>query len=338
MPTYVYWGEDDFARNRAVLDLKEKTLDPDWASFNFDRIPPDQPDGVLAALTQAMTPPFGMGNRLVWLVDPPFFSQCPEGVTQELARSLPQIPDTSVLVMTHSSKPNGRFKATKLLQKHAEIKEFSAIPPWKTDEITERVRQVAQSMGVRLTRDSGEFLVEAVGNNTRQLHNELEKLRLFSGQAATETSAGPLDLETVARLVTTSTQSSLQLAGAIRQGDVAKALELVADLLGRNEPALRIVATLVGQFRTWLWVRVMVDSGERDNKAIATAAGIGNPKRVYFLQKEIAHLSQETLLATLPLLLELEASLKRGRPQEDTLQTKVIELCQLCAPSASRRR
>ncbi len=330
MPTYVYWGEDDFARNQAVLKLKQAVLDPDWASFNFDRIPADQPNGTQAALTQAMTPPFGLGQRLVWLVDPSFFQQCPEDLTQELARTLPQVPESTVLVMTHSTKPNGRLKATKLLQKYAEIEEFSPIPPWKTEELAARLRSLAKTLGVRLSREGGEFLVEAVGNDTRQLYNELEKLRLFAGQTD-----GPLDLATVASLVTTSTQSTLQLASAIRQGQIPKALELLSDLLGRNEPALRIVATLVSQFRTWLWIKVMLESGERDNRAIATAAGIGNPNRIYFLQQEIRHLSQTQLLQALPLLLALEAELKLGQEELATLQTKIIELCTLCAQGTS---
>ena len=306
MALYVFWGDDDFALNKAVAALKDKSLDTDWASFNFERINAEQPEGALAALTQAMTPPFGMGQRFIWLVEPPFLQQASEAVTQELERTLPQLLDSSVLMITATKKPNGRLKSTKLLQKHGEIKEFSAIPPWKTEQITNKVRQAAKEVGVRLTRASGEYLVEAVGNNTRQLYNELEKLRLFSGGAEAD-SAGPngtggpsaetppLDLPTVMGLITTSTQSSLQLASAVRMGDTPKALELVADLLGRNEPALRIVATLVGQFRTWLWVRVMTEAGERDEKAIAQAAGVGNPKRIYFLRQEINGLSQSQL-------------------------------------------
>lgn len=339
MPLYLYWGDDDFALNKAVATLKAKTLDPDWASFNFERINADQPEGALAALTQAMTPPFGLGQRLIWLVEPPFLQQASEAIHQELERSLPQLLDSSVLLITSPKKPNGRLKSTKLLQKHAEEKEFSAISPWNTEQITQQVRQAAQEVGVRLTRASGEFLVEAVGNNTRQLYNELEKLRLFaSGATAGQESSGsspsrraePLDLDTVAGLVTTSTQSSLQLASAIRMGDTGKALELIADLLGRNEPALRIVATLVGQFRTWLWVRVMTEAGERDEKAIALAAGVGNPKRIYFLRQEINGLSQPQLLQAMPLLLSLESEIKLGRDPQATLQTKVIELCQVC--------
>lgn len=341
MVLHVFWGDDDFALNKAVTALKAKSLNADWASFNFERINGDQPEGALAALTQAMTPPFGMGKRFIWLAEPPFLQQASDAVTQELERTLPQLLESSVLVITGKKKPNGRLKSTKLLQKHGEVKEFSAIPPWKTDQITDKVRQAAKEVGVRLTRASGEYLVEAVGNNTRQLYNELEKLRLFgtgaiaagdanerSGHGQTETA--PLDLETVAGLITTSTQSSLQLASAIRMGDTGKALELVADLLGRNEPALRIVATLVGQFRTWLWVRVMTEAGERDEKAIAQAAGIGNPKRIYFLRQEINGLSQRQLLQAMPILLSLESDIKIGRNAEATLQTKVIELCQIC--------
>jgi len=52
----------------------------------------------------------------------------------------------------------------------------------------------------------------------------------------------------------------LHLAAAIRVGDAAKALALIAQLLSRNEPALRI--TLIGQFRTWLWVKLMTEAGE----------------------------------------------------------------------------
>jgi len=339
MALHLYWGDDDFALNKAVTALKTKSLNADWASFNFERLNAEQPEAAQAALTQAMTPPFGMGKRFIWLVEPPFLQQASEAVTQELERTLPQLLDSSVLVITSPKKPNGRLKSTKLLQKHAEVKEFSAVPPWKTDQITDRVRQAAKEVGVRLTRASGEFLVEAVGNNTRQLYNELEKLRLFGsgvqgGGSAVDngipTEPKPLDLETVASLVTTSTQSSLQLASAIRMGDTGKALELVADLLGRNEPALRIVATLVGQFRTWLWVRVMTEAGERDEKAIAAAAGVGNPKRIYFLRQEINGLSQAQLLQAMPILLSLESEIKIGREAEATLQTKIIELCQIC--------
>ena len=325
MPIYLYWGEDDFTLTQAVNELRESALDSSWASFNYDKISPDQPDQVIQGLNQAMTPPFGMGKRLVWLVETTVCQQCSENLLAELERTLPMIPEECVLLLTTRNRPDGRLKSTKLLQKHAHIREFSVIPPWKTEQLVQQVQSYSQDVGVKLTGAGAELLAQSVGNDTRQLFSELEKLRLYAGNSAT-----PLDETQVAMLVTSNTQNSLQLAATILQGDGAKALELVADLMDRNEPALRIIATLIGQFRTWLWVKLMLSEGERDQKAIATAAELSNPKRIYFLSREVQSLSLLQLTATLRILLELEVNLKRGADSVSTLQTKVIELCQIC--------
>lgn len=324
MPIYIYWGEDDFAIAQAAHHLRDRTLNPDWASFNYDKISADQPQAILQALNQAMTPPFGMGQRLVWLVNTTLGQQCSEELLQELERTLPAVPDTTVLLLTARNKPDGRLKSTKLLQQYAEIKEFSPIPPWKTEQLVQQVRQMAQAVGVKLTSGSIDLLAESVGNQSRQLYSELEKLKLYAGERSQ-----PLSETEVTTLVTATTQNSLQLAAALRQGQVAIALELVSDLLSLNEPALRIVATLIGQFRTWLWVKLMQEAGERDERVIAQAAEVNNPKRIYFLQQEVRSLSSSSLLQTLPLLLELEVALKQGAEELSTLQTKIVEICQL---------
>ncbi len=60
-----------------------------------------------------MTPPFGIGKRLVWLVDSTLTQQCSENLLAELERTLPRIPDTTVLLLTSKNKPDARLKATK---------------------------------------------------------------------------------------------------------------------------------------------------------------------------------------------------------------------------------
>jgi DNA polymerase III subunit delta len=325
MAVYFFWGDDDFALTRAAQRLQAAALDPAWASFNADRIGPEQADAVNYALTQAMTPPFGLGQRFVWLVDTPIAQRCSEELLAELQRTLPVIPETTTLLMTSRTKPDGRLKSTKFLNKAAQVQEFGAIPPWKTDLLLQQVKAIAQEYHVKLSPEGADYLVEAVGNNTRQLHSELEKLSLFAADAGQ-----PLTVAQIAPLVTASTQNALQLSVAIRQGQTPEALGLVADLLRQNEPALRIVATLIGQFRQRLWIKLLLDAGERDDVAIAQAAEIGNPKQLYFLRQELAGISTQQLQQSMPLLLDLEFSLKRqGAEEVAALQTKVIELCQI---------
>lgn len=328
MAVYFYWGEDTFARDRAVQMLQSKTLDDSWASFNLDRIGPDYANGVVHALNQAMTPPFGMGGRFILLSNTTIGQRCSEEVLAELDRTLAVIPDTATLVFTSDSKPDGRIKSTKLLQKHAKIQEFSPIPPWKGDQLAQQVRDVAGMIGVKLDRGAVDYMVEAVGNNTRQLHSELEKVRLYAASLGT---IGPLSVATIAPLVTATSQNTLKLFAAIRQGKTAEALDMLADLIRQNEPTPVIARTLVGQFRQYLWVKLMIESGERDDSAIAAAAEIKNPKQLYFLRKDIAPMSLVALRKTLPLLMELEYQLKRTSDETSVLQVKTIELCELFA-------
>ncbi len=324
MPIYLLWGEDDFAIVQVVKKQQETILDPNWLQFNYDKIAGDQPNAMVEALNQAMTPVFGMGGRLVWVMDATICQQCSEEVLSQLQRTLPAIPENSHLLLTSSKKPDRRLKSTKLIEKYAKVQEFSPLSPWKTDELINQVKHVSQEIGVKLTPKATALLAESVGNNTRQLWNELEKLRLYNLDQTTA-----LDTDIITTLVNASTQTSLQLAQAIRQGNQEQSLQLIADLIARNEPALKIVATLVGQFRTWTIVKLQIESGQKDDKIIAKAADIANPKRLYFLRKELQSFSGKQLLKTLPILLALEFSLKRGGDSLATLQTKTIELCQI---------
>ena len=325
MPVYLYWGEDDFAIAQAIEKLQNKVLDPNWLQFNYQKIDGNLTEAVVEGLNQAMTPVFGLGDRLTWLANTDICQQKPsDTIIDELKRTLEAIPDTSHLLLTTDKKPDGRLGSTKLLNKHAQVKDFSLIPPWKTDLIANKIKEIAREIDLKLTLEAIALLTNSVGNNTRQIWNELEKLKIYRGESDI-----PLDEEAVAALVLCNTQNSLQLAAAIKDRQPDVALGLVTDLINRNEPALKIVATLVGQFRTWAIVKLMEEAGEKDNKAIASAAGINNPNRLYFIRKEIYRVGAQQFISALPLLLDLEYSLKTGSEALESLQTKIIELCLL---------
>lgn len=339
MPAYLYWGEDDYRLSMAVQSLLDQVIDPAWRSFNVDKIETLAGGEALApmiqGLNQAMTPPFGLGHRLVWLTNPPLGGQGADDFFSELERTLPALPQTSHLLLTFNHKPDGRSKATKLLSKYAQVEEFSLIPPWKTELLLKSVQQAAAQLEIQLTPEAAEQLADCVGNDTRQLYGELKKLQLYTLQNLANASRPQITAEMVMQLVSATTRNNLQLADAIRRGQTSQALTVLSELLNQNEPSLRIVATLTRQFRTWLWLKLMLESGERDQKTIARAAEIRNPKRIYFLQRDVQSLTLRQLQGSLSHLLDLEVSLKQGREATATLQTKVVELCQLCSGSPS---
>jgi DNA polymerase-3 subunit delta len=318
MPVYLYWGDDSYRLMQAVQELRDQVLDPNWSAFNYDRLPPE---ATLAGLNQAMTPPLGSNARLVWLEETTLTQHCPEELSKELERTLAYLPPTTHLLLTTSSKPDGRLKSTQLLKKVAIVREFSQLAPWDEEGILKQVHSEAQQRDLKLSPEAAQKLAEAVGNDSRRLAMELEKLALFTaGQR------DPISPEQIEALVPASAYNSFQLAASLRQGNLDRALQILTHLLDANEPALKILAVLVGQFRTWLWVRLLLEEGERDPKVIAQKAEIANPNRVYFLQKEVGSLKSSALLGVMEQLLQLEYQLKQGQPEREVFQEALIQI------------
>lgn len=331
MPVYLYWGEDDFAIAQAVESLKTEVLDPNWLDFNYHKLAGDVAENIIEALNQALTPVFGAGERFVYVTNASVTQQCSENLLSQLTQKIPLIPQTSHLVLTTPKKPDRRLKSTKLLEKYSEVKNFDLIPPWETDKLCQQVKLVAEKLNLNLSQAAVVFLVEAIGNDTRKLWNEMTKLSIYQGE-----NNQVLDKENISKLVISSTQNSLQLAKAIKDGDSALALSLATDLLSHNEPALKIVATLTGQFRRWTIIKLMTEAREKDDKIIAKLAEISNPYRIRYLKQEIRHLNSSTLLSMLPILLELEHNLKSGNQALSSLSTAIVLLCELVTQSTKR--
>jgi len=324
MPIHLYWGDDEAARNRAVEALIAERVDPCWQSINLSRLDGSDSGQAAQALEEARTPPFGGGDRVVLLQRSPFCSQCPAELAQQLEASLELIPESCHLLLVSPGKPDARLRTTKALQKlvkagDASERSFALPAVWDGAGQVELVQRTAAELGLRLEPAAAEALSEAIGSDSARLASELEKLALYGGGSR----GGGQPLITAAAveaLVGSHAANALQVGDALLAGQPAAAIALVDALLAANEPALRIVATLSGQIRGWLWVSLLDRQGEQDVNAIAKAAGIGNPKRIYVMRKQIRGRPPARFLALLSQLLEVESALKRGSDPGDAFR------------------
>jgi DNA polymerase-3 subunit delta len=318
MPIHLLWGDDEAARTRAVDTLISQHTDPAWQSINLTRLDGNDASQAAQALEEARTPPFGGGGRVVVLQRSPFCNQCPADLGEQLEASLPLIADHCHLVLVSSGKPDARLRTTKALQKlvksgQANEQSFQLPAVWDGAGQVDLVQRTARDLGLTLERAAADALSDAIGSDSARLASELEKLALYVGEQ-------PITAAAVAALVGSHATNALQVGDALLTGKPAEAVALVDALLEANEPALRIVATLCGQIRGWLWVSLLDQQGESDMNAIAKAAGIGNPKRIYVMRKQIRGRKPARFLALLRQLLEVEAALKRGSDPSDAFR------------------
>ena len=326
MPIHLLWGDDEAARSRAVEALVAERTDPAWQSINLTRLDGNEATQASQALEEARTPPFGGGDRVVVLQRSPFCNQCPAELAEQLEAALPLIPANCHLVLVNSGKPDARLRTTKALQKlvkagEAREQSFQLPAVWDGAGQVELVQRTARELGLQLEPLAAEALSEAIGSDSARLASELEKLALYVGaEPGRKTPQPPITAAAVEALVGSHATNALQVGDALLAGQPAEAVALVDALLVANEPALRIVATLCGQIRGWLWVSLLDQQGESDVNAIAKAAGIGNPKRIYVMRKQIRGRKPARFLVLLRQLLEVEAALKRGSDPGDAFR------------------
>ena len=318
MPIHLFWGDDEAARTRAVETLIAAKLDPSWAAINLSRLDGSDPAQAAAALAEARTPPLGSGSRVVLLQRSPFCNQCPAELAAQLEANLGLISPDCHLLLVNSAKPDARLRTTKALQQlikagQAHEQSFALPAIWDGAGQVELVARTARELGLALEPAAAEALAEAIGSDSARLASELEKLSLYGGQ-------GPISAQAVQALVGGRSTSALAVGDALLAGRPADAIALVDALLEANEPALRMVASLCSQIRGWLWVALLEASGERDPAVIAKAAGIGNPKRIFVMRKQIRGKTPDQMLTLLGQLLEVEAALKRGREPGDAFR------------------
>jgi len=317
MPVHLFWGDDDAALHRACEELIAELVDPAWTSTNLSRLDGGVPGQPEEALDAARTPPLGGGQRLVLLHRSPFGQSCPQALSQRLEDCLPLIPGSSHLVLCSSGKPDSRLRSTKALRAIARERRFSRPAPWDHAGQMRMVHEEAAASNLRLSEAAAEALVETVGNDSARLAMELEKLSLHADN-------GAIEAATVAELCWQSQSSSMAVGESLLHGELATALQQWDMLISQGEPPLRIIATLSGQIRGWLWVTLLERDGEWDVGVIAKAAGIRNPKRIYVLRRQLQGRPPEQLIQLLAQILETEVLLKRGMSGREAFRNSFL--------------
>ncbi|MDZ8263737.1 DNA polymerase III subunit delta [Nostoc sp. ChiQUE01b] len=298
-------GDDQHAIQEQLNQYKAE-IDAQWLTFCYHRFPADQLDRAISvARTRSLT-----GGKKLVIVENCHLKQW--GDTElETLQQLVQVPEFTILVFV-ATNVDKRLKIYKHIVKYAKLFEFSLIPPWRTDLIEKVIATQAKKIKLVLSKDAVEYLAEAIGNDMTRVATELRKLYIYGN-------GRQLELAEVKELVSCQTQNSLQLASAIRQGESNQVLHLLDDLLSRSEPLMVIVATLLTQFRTWLWVKSAIVSGIKKDSELAQICSISNPNRIYYLRQEVANISINALAKAVSMMLDLEMSIKRGTESKDLL-------------------
>ena len=333
MPIHLIWGDDAAASTRAIENLIKDIVHPAWTSINLSRLDGSDSEQTSKALTEMRTPPFGEGGRVVVIKRSPLCNNCPSELAKSFEEVLELIPEQTHLILNNSNKPDKRLKSTKALLKlvktsQATEKSFLLPAFWDEAGQEELVKRTAKELDLELSQEVISYLVKAIGNNTDRLHSELQKLALHAGTSPLKLQPQQkktlININTVHALIEGLATNAFQIGEALLANDIGGAIVRLDALIDSGEPALRILATLSGQVRGWLWVSLLDSQGEKDVGKIAKAAGIANPKRIYVMRKQLQGRPPQQFLDLLSCLLDIEAAIKRGTLPRDAFRDGLL--------------
>ena len=321
MPIHLIWGDDYEACNREIEEIIQTVIDPVWKSFNHSQIDGNDPKQSLRALEEVQSAPLGGGGRVVLVRRSSFCNGCSIELADKLVQAITLIPDNTHLILNNSNKPDKRLKTTKLIQKIIQSnslskeKSFVLPPPWDIKGQRNLVKNILYRLNLKMNQAAIDLTIEFIGNDSSLINTELQKLKLLAeamNQKSNKSEPQEISEELVNKLIPNNSTNALEIANFLLKEERIIALNKIQSLLKNGEPALRLIATLTGQARGWLWVHLLDSQGHQNVEEIAKLAGIANPKRIFVIRKQIQGKSLEALLDLMKKLLKIEASVKSG--------------------------
>ena len=226
---------------------------------------------------------------------------------QALADAIPQMPETTLLLLTDGPLASNN----PLLKQLSPVCAVEEMTPPRGEQLARWIKQTAEAKGAAVSPAAIRSLADLVGGDLWTLDQELEKLSLY----ATGREVGEADV----RL----------MVSQVREASIFEAVDAMID--GRPEAALRLLAQLRDDGREPLYIIAMVerqlrllalasDSMERRLPANEMKRALGERRRTSWCARrwtKPAATPAKISLGATTRLLEADLAIKQGRLDPD---------------------
>lgn len=255
---YLLHGEDEFAISRFIGDLVARLGDPAMAQLNVTRLEGHNlsMDDLRVA---AQAAPIFTRRRVVIIRD----AQArftPPAMREKFTGLLASLPESTALLLVELRTLGVRDKQKKdwLLYWAMEAGErvyVRAFPAMQGSAMVSWIVDQARALGGKFSPAAAARLAFLLGDDSRQIHQEIQKLLLYVNYQR------PVEADDVEALTSPASSGDIfNLVDALGGRDGPKALSVLHRLLVDTEPSL-IFGMVVRQFRLLLQARQILAQG-----------------------------------------------------------------------------
>lgn len=301
-PCLLFYGEERYIQDSALLALRKAVLAQGLEELNESQLPSNCDGQTVWEDLQQL--PVLSSKRLVFIKDWTAVTQGDKAPDIEiLLSSLDRLPQTSVLVLFLTKKPDTRKKLYLALQKRGWVVEFSPV----TEKVFYQfLNREAKKEGKTLTQDAAQLLQSYSLGLLSPAVQELNKALSFVGTRSVITQE---DLRSL--LPPSLHETVFDMVNNLCDGKKKEALDLLMQLRVSGAEPIAILAVLARTYRQLLYAKAMQNQKtpmEEMQKLLEISP--------FILRRVLARsskLSYEKLKQGLKSILETEEGIKSGK-------------------------
>ena len=170
--------------------------------------------------------------------------------------------DTYILFILREEKIDSRKKICKILSKEAKVYVCEKIESYKLNNY---VMDYIRNNGYTISSKNIDFLLSKTHYELSNVINEIDKLFIYKDKDKKITE------EDIEKVITRNIETNIfELTNAIIKKDRSKIEEIYKDLLLSKEGPIKLIITIANQFRLYLQVKIMRNSGYSEKEIVST--------------------------------------------------------------------
>ena len=226
---------------------------------------------------------------------------------------------TTKLIIFAEGKLDSKRRLVKLLKRDAKV--FDAVEA-KEQELRQYFQKWSQKQGLQFVGQSFEDLLIKSGFQFSEIQKNLLFLQSYKEDSVIE------EEDIVNAIPKTLQDNIFDLTQFILTKKMDQARDLVRDLTLQGEDEIKLIAVMLGQFRTFTQVKILAESGQTESQ-IASSLGsfLGrnpNPYQIKFALRDSRGLSLSFLKQAISYLIETDYQIKTGLYEKSFLFEKAL--------------
>jgi len=317
-PVYLFQGEEEYVKEKALQALEKKLLPDGLEPLNETVL---QNPAATTIVEAALTLPLLASMRLVVVNDLGLLYAAKAGenaaevviLSDYLSNPMP----STCVVFYCRAMPDARRKMLKLLRQYAITVQFDRLSDAKLIKwIQNQLRPKS------ISDENAALLFFTVGRELMALSGEIAKLLAFVGERNEITG------EDIAKIVTPSLESTVfQMVDALTDGREGDAFRILAAMLENGESRIGILAVITRQYRNLLQLSLLL---EKKLPEVEIARFVGVPPFVVRkLRRKALEEGTDRLKEKLALCVDTDYAIKCGKMRDDAaLDRAMLLLCE----------